>query len=60
MRWKLHIWHVYFTNDALSNGIKVNYFGTFIVTFMLEFAFFDFIGPQGNMQPILLSASIGS
>ena len=37
MRWRLHMWHAYSTNDALSVDYLV------ILTFMLKIAFSDFV-----------------
>ena len=42
-RWRLHIWHAYSTNDALSNDTKVNN----LVTLKLKIAFFNFVAARG-------------
>ena len=36
---RLHIWHAYSTNDALSNDTKVNDFVTLTLIFMLKITF---------------------
>ena len=42
-RWRLHIWHAYSINEALSNDHKVEELVNLILTFVLKIAFLDFV-----------------
>ena len=46
-RRRLHIWHAYSTNDALSNDTKVNYLVIVTLIFVLKIAFPDFVVAGG-------------
>ena len=41
------MWHVYSTNDALSNDTKVNDLVTLTLTLKLKIAFSDFVATRG-------------
>ena len=41
------IWHAYFTNDTLSNDIKVNDLVTLTLTLKLKKSFLDFVAAGG-------------
>ena len=48
-RWRLHIWHAYTTNDALSNDNKFNDVVTLTFVFIILVAFLDFVAAGGLM-----------
>ena len=47
MRYRLHIWHTYSNNDALSNVTKVNDLVSLTLTFVLKIAFSDSVAAGG-------------
>ena len=44
-RWRLHIWHAYSNDDALSKYTKVNDLATLTLTFVLKIASFTLLQP---------------
>ena len=47
-RYRLHIWHAYSTNDALSNDTMFNNLVTLTLTLVLKIAFLDLAGTRGT------------